>query len=116
VTENKRIYMNCYLAHPFCSSLAPFFVINLHNLPYVTHADTAIGNNFSLTKREYDIVLCISEGLTNSEIADRLFISERTVATHIRNILEKTDLKNRVQILNLLKPSFNIRDLNLKLV
>jgi len=103
-TENGRIYMKYYLVQPSCSSSAPFFVINLQNLTCTKPTDFPIGNNDALTKREHDIVQNISQGLTNREIADRLSISKSTVNTHIRNIFAKTGLKNRVQILNLLKP------------
>lgn len=47
-----------------------------------------------LTKRETEIIRLISEELTNSEIADKLGISPRTVDTHRRNLLQKLDVKN----------------------
>jgi NarL family two-component system response regulator LiaR len=39
----------------------------------------------------------VAQGLTNQEIADRLIISERTVRTHVGNILDKLHLANRTQ-------------------
>jgi DNA-binding NarL/FixJ family response regulator len=51
-------------------------------------------NDITLTKRETEIIRMISEELTNSEIADRLGISSRTVDTHRRNLLQKLDVKN----------------------
>jgi DNA-binding NarL/FixJ family response regulator len=51
-------------------------------------------NDVALTKRETEIIRMISEELTNSEIADRLGISSRTVDTHRRNLLQKLDVKN----------------------
>ncbi len=47
-----------------------------------------------LTKRETEIIRMIAEELTNSEIAERLGISSRTVDTHRRNLLQKLDVKN----------------------
>jgi DNA-binding NarL/FixJ family response regulator len=47
-----------------------------------------------LTKRETEIIRLIAEELTNTEIADRLGISPRTVDTHRRNLLQKLDVKN----------------------
>ncbi|MGE0567081.1 MAG: response regulator [Bacteroidia bacterium] len=47
-----------------------------------------------LSEREKMIILLICEQCTNKEIGDRLFISERTVETHKRNIFEKTKSKN----------------------
>lgn len=51
-------------------------------------------SDVTLTKRETEIIKMISEELTNSEIADRLGISSRTVDTHRRNLLQKLDVKN----------------------
>jgi DNA-binding NarL/FixJ family response regulator len=50
-----------------------------------------------LTAREIDILQLVVEGLTNREIASRLVISENTVKIHLRNILEKLHLQNRIQ-------------------
>jgi DNA-binding NarL/FixJ family response regulator len=50
-----------------------------------------------LTAREITILQLVSEGKTNKEIASILFISENTVKIHLRNILEKLHLKNRIQ-------------------
>ena len=47
-----------------------------------------------ITDREFEILKYISEELTNKEIADRLFISTRTVDTHRRNLLQKLTVKN----------------------
>lgn len=47
-----------------------------------------------LTKREKEILKLIAEGLTNHEIAERLFISSRTVDTHRRNLIQKLQVKN----------------------
>jgi DNA-binding NarL/FixJ family response regulator len=50
--------------------------------------------DITLTRRETEIIRLIAEELTNSEIADRLGISPRTVDTHRRNLLQKLDVKN----------------------
>lgn len=47
-----------------------------------------------LTRRETEIIRLIAEELTNTEIAERLGISPRTVDTHRRNLLQKLDVKN----------------------
>lgn len=47
-----------------------------------------------LTPREIDIVRCIAQELNNAEIAEKLFISERTVETHRKNIFHKTQTKS----------------------
>ena len=50
------------------------------------------------TEREMEIMCAISEGLTNREVAAKLFISEGTVKNYISSILDKTDLDHRTQI------------------
>jgi non-specific serine/threonine protein kinase len=51
-----------------------------------------------LTKRELEITQLIAAGLTNRQIADRLFIAQRTVDTHVGHILAKLDCANRAQV------------------
>ncbi|QAA30974.1 response regulator transcription factor [Clostridium manihotivorum] len=50
------------------------------------------------TEREIEVIKAISEGLSNKEIASKLFISEGTVKNYITNILNKTGLSHRTQI------------------
>jgi DNA-binding CsgD family transcriptional regulator len=50
-----------------------------------------------LTPTERDVVRLVSEGLGNKDIATRLFISPRTVATHLTHVYAKLGLRSRVQ-------------------
>lgn len=47
-----------------------------------------------VTKREKEVLRLIAEGLTNAEIAEKLFLSIATVNTHRKSLLEKFDAKN----------------------
>jgi DNA-binding NarL/FixJ family response regulator len=48
-----------------------------------------------LTRRELEILRLVAEGLTNEEIGKKIFISEKTVKTHLTNIFDKLKVNNR---------------------
>ncbi len=50
-----------------------------------------------LTRREYEVISLIAEGLNNRDIADRLFISQKTVKNHVSNIFKKIEVNDRIQ-------------------
>jgi len=50
-----------------------------------------------LTRREYEVIALIAEGLNNKEIADKLFISEKTVKNHVSSIFKKIHVNDRTQ-------------------
>jgi len=52
----------------------------------------------SISERELEVIELVANGLTNSEIAENLEISKRTVDNHISNILVKTKTANRVTL------------------
>jgi NarL family two-component system response regulator LiaR len=54
-------------------------------------------NPETLTEREREVLLALTRGLSNSEIAEALFITEKTVKTHVSNILAKLGLPSRTQ-------------------
>ena len=56
-----------------------------------------------LSKREYEVLCEIASGLSNKEIADKLFVSENTIKTHVSNVLVKLDAKRRTQAIQIAK-------------
>lgn len=54
----------------------------------------------ALSDREVDIVLLLLDGLSNAEVADRLFISLHTVKTHVKRIFHKTGAESRSQLVS----------------
>jgi DNA-binding CsgD family transcriptional regulator len=82
-----------------------FFAIRYFNQP----SFLAKGNisehfrtRFGTTTREEEIIQLAVQGLSNNDIADKLFISVRTVESHLYKIFQKTGVKNRVQLINLI--------------
>jgi DNA-binding CsgD family transcriptional regulator len=58
--------------------------------------------NYKISKREWEIVEKIGEGMTNRQISETLFISLQTVKDHTHRIYKKTGVKNRVQLVNMI--------------
>lgn len=63
--------------------------------------------DLDISNREYEVLIGISEGLSNKEIGEKLFVSESTIKTHVSNLLSKLNAKRRTQALQIAK-DFNI--------
>jgi two-component system response regulator NreC len=72
-----------------------------------TTEGVSVGDELPLTKREKEILYYIAEGLNNIQIAERLFISPRTVDTHRTNIMQKLDIHDAP---NLVRFALNKKD------
>ena len=59
--------------------------------------------SLEISKREYEVLQKIAEGLSNKEIAEALFLSESTIKTHVSNLLVKLNAKRRTQALQIAK-------------
>jgi DNA-binding NarL/FixJ family response regulator len=59
----------------------------------------------TITPRELEILEQIAAGLSNREIAERLFVTERTVETHLRHVFQKLDISSRLQLPGALGPT-----------
>lgn len=58
-------------------------------------------NNFVLTRREKEVLTLIADGMTNNEIAAKLFIGSTTVDTHRKNLLAKFEVKNTASLIRM---------------
>jgi len=54
-------------------------------------------SKIGISKREWEVLALMSEGLSNQEIAERLFVSLNTIKTHSSNLFEKLEVKRRTQ-------------------
>ncbi|MFC7667555.1 LuxR C-terminal-related transcriptional regulator [Hymenobacter humi] len=57
--------------------------------------------SLGLSKREMEVLVLVAQGLTNAEIALKLFTSKRTIETHRQNIIAKTQAKNTAALIKL---------------
>ena len=55
-------------------------------------------SNAKLSQRESEVVVHLAQGLSNKEIADKLYISEQTVKTHVYNVFRKLEVNNRIEL------------------
>lgn len=80
-----------------------FGFVFLNKKPYMDggRPTNSFREDYNITDREMDIVNLILKGMSSPLIAEELNISSRTVTTHITNIYKKTEVKSRVQLVNL---------------
>ncbi len=64
---------------------------------FVGPAEPPPGDTFGLSRREREVLVHLSQGRTNREIGERLFISQKTVGVHVGNILAKLGVSGRVE-------------------
>ncbi len=64
---------------------------------YSIEVDKELLKNSELSKQEYKVLTLMADGLTNIEIAERLFIAPSTVKTHVSHILSKLNAKRRTE-------------------
>lgn len=79
------------------------FIFEMFKMSPEVKIPQEIKNKYGFTDREEDILLQVIRGKTNQEIADQLFISIKTVKSHLYNIFQKTKVKNRVELVNLIR-------------
>lgn len=70
---------------------------------HITGSFNSFCEKYTISNRESEIIKLICEGLTNKEIAEKLFITTQTVKDHTSRIYLKTEVKNRTQLANLVR-------------
>lgn len=86
------------LARPKVIKLGPDFEIDEEEI-----------ERLGISRREYEVLELIAEGLSNQEIADRMFVSPSTVKTHTSNLFAKLDARRRTQAVQIAKELHLIR-------
>ena len=104
----EKLYMLLFFVGQLPSVLFLGYYLNKHFSPALVgtgrqDANEIFISNYQLSKREWEIVERICEGLTNGQISDKLFISLQTVKDHVHRIYKKTGVKNRVQLVNMVR-------------
>jgi len=103
--QNKRFQViSSLVEYSFQEVPSVRFVIYLLDFSEICRGrEEALKEKYQLTKREIDIVRWVSQGLTNDEIGEKLYISRFTVETHLKNIFDKTKVKHRTGLASLLQ-------------
>ncbi len=100
------VYLFVYFASDILPLLYLGSYLNKHHIPEddqeITNFD-GFYKRHEITRRESEIIQLVSHGKTNKEIADELFITLQTVKDHTHRIYTKTGVRNRVELINLLR-------------
>jgi DNA-binding NarL/FixJ family response regulator len=80
----------------FSNDILQNVILNLKKQNKIQETQTKIKQN--ITERESEILKYLCKGLSNSEIAEKLFVSQRTVDNHRANLLAKFESKNSIQL------------------
>jgi DNA-binding CsgD family transcriptional regulator len=84
---------------PFESMRKAYFLISISGPSKIAaNSEGWIRKEYNLTKRELEVIHYLSQGLTNQQIADKLFLSLFTVITHLKNIYQKVGVQNRTEL------------------
>lgn len=82
-----------------CEEISMQLLDKLQDLPSMTHKVQELMEEIDLTEREIEVLELVGEGMTNLQIADKLFLSKRTVEGHRQNLLEKTKSNNTASLI-----------------
>jgi DNA-binding CsgD family transcriptional regulator len=76
----------------------PNFMVTLSDIIDEEKPQTTLQARFHLTRRELDVIYYLISGLSDDEIADKLYISKLTVHTHVKNIYRKLGTRSRIEL------------------
>jgi DNA-binding NarL/FixJ family response regulator len=93
--EPEELRRSIQLVYEGLSVLSP--QVTRQVLRAMVQGDLRSGAESGLSSREMEVLSCLSQGKTTAQIAGELFISENTVKTHVRHILEKLEAANRAE-------------------
>jgi DNA-binding NarL/FixJ family response regulator len=111
ISKYSIVFGNTSIEYIIAIIAVVFFIIgiyinkkSLHQpLKSAIEIDAQKIEELEISKREYEVLKGISLGLSNKEIADKLFISESTIKTHVSNLLLKLNAKRRTQAIQIAK-------------
>jgi DNA-binding CsgD family transcriptional regulator len=112
------VFFSLFILVFFAGNVPPLIAWRTYltkNVPPPQGAGTAVGDMkkfsgaFNISKREEDVIRQVLEGKTNKEIAASLYITVQTVKDHLYRVFQKANVRNRVQLINLVQ-SFGVDD------
>jgi DNA-binding NarL/FixJ family response regulator len=92
--EPDELYKAIILVHQGMSVLSPQVT---RQVLRAVNVDQAVPTDNAISSREIEVLTCLAQGMTTVQIAGELYISENTVKTHVRHILEKLEASNRAE-------------------
>lgn len=92
-----------WLSRKVLNQLLEYYKTNANNIP----SAKPLLPEVELTRREAEILQTLKTGASNIEIADKLFISEHTIKSHLYNIFKKLEVKNRLQAMSWAKQNLD---------
>ncbi len=96
----------CIGSHKFMADIKKnsneYYILVYDFFVTISNLLAEVKNKYNLSPREYEVFLCITEGLGTAEIADKLFISTTTAKKHLINLYKKLNIKGRHQVLSII--------------
>ncbi|MBE8715148.1 response regulator transcription factor [Sphingobacterium hungaricum] len=82
-----------------CGEMTKIVLDKLRNNPFFQNPINQGDKNYDISDREMEVLQYISDGYTNLEIADKMFLSKRTVEGHRQNLIDKIGVKNSASLI-----------------